>query len=209
MPSRILSAACTIHFLPFPWSGGKPSSEIRKTKAVLWRFGISGDNPLILVRIDQSKDIALIKDVLTGYEYLRINHVPIDLVILNEQDVSYAQELQILIVELTSKLKTVLMKAIASPVSLSSKPNRSAGKKWDLLLTVARLVFTPQTGFLLLAFPGYAPEARWPISRSAAEDRLSSGDPVSGNGFYRKNQPALAATCGRSWFGESQCLLWH
>ena len=59
----------------------------------LWPFAISGDNPILLVRIDNQEDIALVNDLLQAHVYWRNRHIKIDLVILNLQDTGYSQEL--------------------------------------------------------------------------------------------------------------------
>ncbi len=60
----------------------------------LWRHGISGDLPIVLVRIDDAADLEIVRQLLRAHEYWRAKRVKIDLVILNEQATSYMQELQ-------------------------------------------------------------------------------------------------------------------
>ncbi len=76
----------------------RPSSEIilrgSGPRAALWAEGISGDRPIVLLRIEQSEDIAVVREVLQAHEYLRLKHLELDLVILNEHASSYVQDLQ-------------------------------------------------------------------------------------------------------------------
>ena len=60
----------------------------------LWKFGISGDRPILLARIEDSAEIGVIRQLLTAHEYLHVKRLGIDLVILNEQSTSYAEGLQ-------------------------------------------------------------------------------------------------------------------
>ncbi len=60
----------------------------------LWRHGISGDLPIVLVRIDETEDQNIVRQLLRAHEYWRIKQLAVDLVILNEQGASYAQNLQ-------------------------------------------------------------------------------------------------------------------
>jgi cyclic beta-1,2-glucan synthetase len=60
----------------------------------LWKFGISGDRPILLARIEDGADIGVIRQLLTAHEYLHVKRLGIDLVILNEQATSYAEGLQ-------------------------------------------------------------------------------------------------------------------
>ena len=60
----------------------------------LWAHGISGDLPIVLVRIDQAEDIDIVRQLLRAHEYWRLKLLDVDLVIINEHGLSYAQELQ-------------------------------------------------------------------------------------------------------------------
>jgi cyclic beta-1,2-glucan synthetase len=60
----------------------------------LWQHGISGDLPILLVTISQPTDLDLIRRLLLAHEYWQIKRLSVDLVILNEQATTYAQEFQ-------------------------------------------------------------------------------------------------------------------
>jgi cyclic beta-1,2-glucan synthetase len=76
----------------------RPSSDtIRRGgggPAALWSQGISGDLPIVLVRIDDAADLGVVRQLLRAHEYWRLKRLAVDLVILNERAVSYAQDLQ-------------------------------------------------------------------------------------------------------------------
>ncbi len=55
----------------------------------LWRFGISGDLPIVLVRIGDLSRIELVKQALQAHTYWRIKGLAADLVILNEDFSGY------------------------------------------------------------------------------------------------------------------------
>ncbi len=55
-----------------------------KTQTGLWPYGISGDLPIILVRISDERDLSVVKQILRGHGYLRSKGLSVDLVILNE-----------------------------------------------------------------------------------------------------------------------------
>ena len=64
--------------------------EDRKYKqSDLWKYGISGDLPILLVRISQSNDVEVLEEILKAYEFFRLKNILIDLVILNEEPNSY------------------------------------------------------------------------------------------------------------------------
>lgn len=55
----------------------------------LWQYGISGDMPILLIKIADINDIKVVEDVVKAYEYYRIKNIKIDLVIINEEESSY------------------------------------------------------------------------------------------------------------------------
>ena len=55
----------------------------------LWKYGISGDLPILLVTIKDVNDIYVVKDLLKAYEYFRVKNIKIDFIILNEEENVY------------------------------------------------------------------------------------------------------------------------
>jgi cyclic beta-1,2-glucan synthetase len=76
----------------------RPSSEILQRNgsgpSVLWPQGISGDLPIVLIRIDEVEDLEIVRQLLRAHEYWRMKQLAVDLVILNERPSSYIQDLQ-------------------------------------------------------------------------------------------------------------------
>jgi len=66
---------------------------LRKS-STLWGQGISGNLPLVLVRIEEDDDLELVRQLLRAHEYWRLKQLAVDLVILNERSTSYVQDLQ-------------------------------------------------------------------------------------------------------------------
>jgi cyclic beta-1,2-glucan synthetase len=60
----------------------------------LWRYGISGDLPILLVRISEGSEVSLVREMLKAHEYGRTKGFQFDLVIVNEHGASYLQDLQ-------------------------------------------------------------------------------------------------------------------
>jgi cyclic beta-1,2-glucan synthetase len=60
----------------------------------LWAQRISGDVPILLLRIDAVEDIAIARQLLQAHEYWQMKGLAVDLVILNERAASYVQDLQ-------------------------------------------------------------------------------------------------------------------
>ncbi len=61
-------------------------------QAGLWRHGISGDLPIVLVRITEPEGAALVRQVLMAQEHWRMKGMRSDVVILNEHPVDYRDE---------------------------------------------------------------------------------------------------------------------
>jgi cyclic beta-1,2-glucan synthetase len=66
--------------------GGPPSG--------LWSQRISGDLPILLLRIDDIEDIAIARQLLQAHEYWQMKGLAADLVLLNDRAASYVQDLQ-------------------------------------------------------------------------------------------------------------------
>lgn len=66
----------------------------RKGQMGLWPFGVSGDYPILLVRMDKAEDLELVEQALRAHAYWRNRRIQIDLIILNQQAASYGQELR-------------------------------------------------------------------------------------------------------------------
>ena len=74
-----------------------PSAVLERSQggpAALWAHGISGDLPIVLVRIAELESQDTVRQLLRAHEYWRMKQLAVDLVILNENPPSYAQDLQ-------------------------------------------------------------------------------------------------------------------
>jgi cyclic beta-1,2-glucan synthetase len=72
---------------------GSIIAENRQGQSALWRYGISGDKPILLTRIAQGEELALARQVVSAHAYLRLKGLEFDLVLLDEQATSYRDEL--------------------------------------------------------------------------------------------------------------------
>ena len=62
--------------------------------AELWKYGISGDLPILLIKIKDITDIGVVREALKAFEYFKVKNVKIDLVILNDEKKTYENYLQ-------------------------------------------------------------------------------------------------------------------
>ncbi len=57
----------------------------------LWKFGVSGDRPIIVVEISDIADLAFVYEVLKAFEYYKNNSIFVDVVIINSESSQYAK----------------------------------------------------------------------------------------------------------------------
>ncbi len=160
-----------------------------KGQAGLWGYGISGDLPIMLVRISDARDLRIVRQILRAHEYLRLKGLTIDLLILNDHPASYAQSLQDELVELIRE---------GGAQHLMDKPGGVFLRRTDLmpeadrilLHTVARVCIVTERGSLeeQLARQPIERELpapfipRWPSTRDA-EPTASPQDLIFFNGL--------------------------
>ena len=132
----------------------RPSSDtIRRGGGVqsgLWPLGISGDLPILLLRIADIENLPIVRQLLQAHEYWRIKQLAVDLVILNERGSSYVQDLQ-------NALET-LVRASQLPPQVGAARQRggvfvvradlASAEARALLASVARVVLVAQRGTL-------------------------------------------------------------
>ena len=116
----------------------------------LWAHGISGDLPIVLVRIDEAEEIDIVRQLLRAHEYWRLKLLDVDLVILNEHGATYAQGLH-------ESLET-LVRASQSILVHGGRPGHGgvhilrgdqlSTEDRTLLLTAARAVLLSRRGSL-------------------------------------------------------------
>ncbi len=65
-----------------------------KGQSGLWSYSISGDLPIILLRVHDSENVELVQQLIQAHAYWRLKGLAVDLVIWNEDHGSYRQVLQ-------------------------------------------------------------------------------------------------------------------
>ncbi|MET0414207.1 MAG: hypothetical protein ABW217_23050, partial [Polyangiaceae bacterium] len=89
---KLLSATLFPH--PSLRTGIEHPGAASRGKNALWAQGISGDLPIVLVRVDDADFSDLVRDVVLAHEFWRLNGFSADLVILNEEPSGYLQPTQ-------------------------------------------------------------------------------------------------------------------
>ena len=164
----------------------------------LWPEGISGDLPILLVRLAEVEDVGLVRQLLHAHQYWRNKGVEVDIVILNDRPPSYQQELQDLLETLcrsipgrhrlgrdNSKGSVFLLRAdLLQPQTLTALP------------AAARVVFNARRGSLAeqLATTPTRETKTQPTARRSAPADLSTvqADPkglefFNGLGGFKSN----------------------
>jgi cellobiose phosphorylase len=150
----------------------------RRGQSGLWGYGISGDLPIMLVRIRDSSRIELVRQAVQAHAYWRIKGLAVDLVIWNEDDSVYRQNSQDAIMDLVA----------ASPeAALVDKPGGIFVRRGEqmseedraMLQTVARVVLLDEAGTLVeqverrgrgeVIIPAFRPVRRRPEPITASE----------------------------------------
>lgn len=121
--------------------------ENKRPQSSLWRFGISGDNPIILLRISEITEIDAVKDAILTYEYLKMKGVKVELVILNEKEEGYFRELSQAISDLVSTIKMFDTDS-KKPGVFMLNAGIMEPDELNLILTVARVVLTEDNRIL-------------------------------------------------------------
>ena len=161
----------------------RPSSDaLRRGNGglpLLWAQGISGELPIVLVRIDDTDDLGIIRQLLRAFEYWRLKRLAVDLVILNERASSYVQDLQ-------SALETLIRTGLSRPGIHGEAPRGGVFiLRSDVIASGARLALLSTARAVLLSRQGSlaeqidrlehsAPPANPPAAISPAPDRAPS-----------------------------------
>jgi cyclic beta-1,2-glucan synthetase len=119
----------------------------RRGQPGLWGYGISGDLPIVLLRIGDVSRLAIVRQLVHAHAYWRMKGLPVDLVIWNEDLSSYRQLLHEQITGMVGS---------GSEANLIDKPGGIFVRRLDqmpdedkvLMQTVARIVLSDSAGTL-------------------------------------------------------------
>ncbi|HEV7668051.1 MAG TPA: glucoamylase family protein [Thermoanaerobaculia bacterium] len=121
--------------------------------SALWGHGISGDLPIVLLRIDRIDDREIARQLVLAHQFWRTKGFATDLVILNEQPSAYVQELQaelegIVRAAQTQGGSTFAHSAAPTGAVFVLRADQIPEEHRDLLRTVARAVLVAHQGSL-------------------------------------------------------------
>ena len=118
----------------------------RRGQPDLWGYGISGDLPIVIVRVEDQENIGLIARMAQAHSYWRMKGLAVDLIIWNENRSVYRDSLNEKINDLISanaKLPSNQQGRI-----FSRRADQMSEEDKILMLTVARIVISDRGGTL-------------------------------------------------------------
>jgi cyclic beta-1,2-glucan synthetase len=150
--------------------------------STLWAHGISGDIPIVLLRIDEENDIEIVKQLLRAHEYWRLKRLAVDLVILNDRPPSYASELEHAIDSAIrgSRARGQGEEGVRRGGIFSLRGDLIPAADSDLLQTAARAVFVARRGSLSAQLARLREPDPVPRARLLAAPRAPRGEPPRG-----------------------------
>ncbi|MGE3456890.1 MAG: glucoamylase family protein, partial [Kofleriaceae bacterium] len=114
-------------------------------QSALWAYGISGDLPIVLVRISSIENLDLVRQLIRAHAYFRLKGLVVDLVIWNEDPSGYRQDLH-----------EQILAAVAShgEAGLVDRPggiflrrsDQMTGEDCVLMQSIARVIFDDSAG---------------------------------------------------------------
>ncbi|CAM3750570.1 Protein NdvB [Pseudomonas reidholzensis] len=119
----------------------------RRNQSGLWGQGISGDLPIVLVQIADPANIQLVKQMVHAHAYWRQKGLALDLVIWNEDQAGYRQQLQDLIMGIVASGSEAALLDRSGGIFVRPAQQLSEEDR-TLLLAVARLVLSDSHGSL-------------------------------------------------------------
>ncbi|HEV7500432.1 MAG TPA: glucoamylase family protein, partial [Vicinamibacteria bacterium] len=164
----------------------------------LWPYSISGDLPILLVRVVEQDDLPLVRQVLQAQEYWRLKGLSADVVILNEHPLSYLDEMHAALEALLDEGPWRSWKhKPGGPYLLRGERMTEAER--TLLASVARAVLSGDRGELAnqLDRPHDAPDGQEP--EALAPVRAADADPEQ----VVVEVPPLTLANGRGGFTDS------
>lgn len=169
------------------------------SQPALWAHGISGDLPILLVRVLENDDETLVRQALQAQEYWRLKGLSADVVILNEHPISYLDEMQTQLMALLDNGPWRGWKHQKGGVFLL-RGDRMSGAERTLLQTTARAVLSGDRGGLRAQLDrSYGAERTAEIEAVARIDEASQAvvalDPIP--------VPALTLANGHGGFADN------
>ncbi len=119
----------------------------RRGQSGLWSYGISGDAPIVLLRISDAARIEIVQQLIQAHSYWRMKGLVVELVILNEDTSVYRQPLHDQIISLIASGTEAQMLDKLGGIFVRRLEQVSSEDR-VLLQSVARIVLLDENGTL-------------------------------------------------------------
>jgi cyclic beta-1,2-glucan synthetase len=117
----------------------------RRGQSGLWAYGISGDVPIVFLRIGNSAHMKIVEQLIKAHSYWRMKGLAVELVIVNDDVSDYRQSLQDTII--SSIMLGIGAPMIDRPQGIFVRRHEQiADENLVLLQSVARIVFDAAVG---------------------------------------------------------------
>lgn len=133
-------AAHILYFSPSRRLREEDILKNRKGQSALWKYGISGDVPLVVMEVSSIEHMHLVKSLLTAHEYLRLKGIEMDLLFINSYGNSYEQPVQDNIIDMVSVSHARELQGKRGGVFVL-QDNIISDEDKTLIMTFASLVF--------------------------------------------------------------------
>ena len=156
-------AGLMVYAHPFLRADSAVLMQNRRGQSGLWGHSISGDLPIVLVQIADAANIELVRQMVQAHAYWRLKGLNVDLVIWNEDQAGYRQQLQEQILGLVSAGPEG--NVLDRPGGIFVRPAQQISQEDRILLqTVSRVIINDQRGTLSAQVSRHmAPERNIPL----------------------------------------------
>ena len=193
----------------------------RRPQSGLWGFGVSGDLPIVLLRIGDRTKIDLVRQLIQAHAYWRLTGLAVDLVIWNEEPSGYRQELHEQIMGIVSagteshvidrpggifvrhadqmsEEDRILQQTVARVVIVDSAGTLAEQIERRRRVAQAVPALTPADNARPSASPPSSFQAATSCSRTASADSPSTGANTSSPCDPARQRPRPGRTCWRT-----------
>ena len=147
--SQLFSQLAGLIIYSNPRLRARPSliARNRKGQSDLWAYGISGDLPIVTLRVSDQSGLDLVRQMLKAHAYWRNKGVRVDLVILCEAYMGYRQSLMDAIIGLVNV--SLEAKALNQPAGIFVRNIDQVPEEDRMLLrAISRIVLSDRVGTL-------------------------------------------------------------
>jgi cellobiose phosphorylase len=156
----------------------------RRGQSGLWGFGISGDLPIVLLRIGDQAHIPLVRQLVQAHAYWRVKGLPVDLVIWNEDQSGYRQVLHEQITNVIASRGDANL--LDKPAGIFVRRSEQMSEEDKVLMqTVARVIVSDTAGTLAEQMDR-RPRAEPSVPRFAALAKSRNQPPVAAEVVQRE-----------------------